>query len=147
MTRMFVLLCALAACSPSLSAQSVAPPGRSARLDPVKGFWGTKSYRVEISQGVALAMTCYHGGPCQRVRVISDNPAIAEARLASLGVLQASSWTDAATASALVIVGKAPGTTRVHVSTADGGREIAVTVIAPPVINAQKAAAPATATR
>lgn len=51
--RLAVLVALAAGCAPTLDARSAAPPGRSARLDPVKGFWGTKSYRVQVSTGVA----------------------------------------------------------------------------------------------
>ena len=121
-----------AGCNPVLVAQSAAPPGRSARLDEVRGFWGLKSYRMELSQGVALALTCYQGGPCEKLSVVSDNPAIAEVRRASLGTLERSGIYNQAPAAALVVVGKAPGTTRVRVRSKDGHRDIVITVVAPP---------------
>ncbi len=139
MTRRALPLAAAAAClvlaagcNPFLVAQSAAPPGRSARLDEVKGFWGLKSYRMELSQGVALALTCHHGGPCEQLSVVSDDPAIAEVRRASLGTLERSGMFGQATAAALVVVGKAPGTTRIRVRSKDGHRDIAVSVIPPP---------------
>ena len=85
----YLLLLALIACNPHIYQQSAPPPGRSARLDSVDGFWGVKRYRLEISQGVALALTCEQGGPCEKTRVVSDNPAIAEVRPASLSALEA----------------------------------------------------------
>lgn len=124
----------LGGCGPTLTAQSPAPPGRSARLDEVNGFWGVKSYRMELSTGVALAVTCYHrGGPCKNPIVTSDDPAIAEVHSASLGTLEQSGIANQQTSSAVVIVGKAPGTTKLHVHTNRGRREVAVTIIAPPV--------------
>ena len=123
---------ALAACNPVLVAQSAAPPGRSARLDEVRGFWGLQSYRMELSQGVALALTCYQGGPCEKLAITSDDPAIAEVRRASLGTLERSGFYGQATAAALVVVGKAPGTTHIRVRSKDGHRDIAVTVVPPP---------------
>src|SRR5688572_32861196 len=88
------MLIALAACNPYLTQQSVAPPGRAARLDEVTGFWGTvKHYRLEISEGVALALTCNKGAPCERVNVVSEDPAIAEVRPASLAKLESSPYT------------------------------------------------------
>ena len=121
------------ACDPYLYAQSVAPPGRSARLDEVKGFWGLKYYRLELSRGVALAITCNEGAPCEHVRAVSDNPAIAEVRAASLGVLEKEYWgKNAQPSSALVIVGKAPGSTHVHVTSKEGHRDVAVTIIGSP---------------
>jgi hypothetical protein len=121
-----------AGCNPVLVAQSAAPPGRSARLDEITGFWGVQGYRLEISQGVAIAVTCHRGGPCEQLSVVSDDPAIAEVRRASLGVLEQSGLYNQATAAAVVIVGRSPGTTRVHVRSKDGGRDIAVRVIPPP---------------
>ena len=86
-----LLAAALAAgCNPTLSAQSLAPPGRAARLDTIDGFWGIKGYRLELSKGVAIAVTCNHGGPCGKLRVSSDDPSIAEVHDASFGVLQPS---------------------------------------------------------
>ncbi len=130
-----ILLAALAsACSPNLTAQSFAPPGRAARLDEVTGFWGSiKSYRLELSQGVALAFTCSRGGPCEHETVVSDDPAIAEIRPAALGVLERSGQDNQATAAASIVVGKRPGTTHVHVHAEEGDRDIAVTVVPPPV--------------
>jgi len=126
-------LLGFAACAPMLSAQSAAPPGRSARLDEVHGFWGIKSYRIELSQGVALAVTCTDGGPCQRLRVTSENPAVAEVHDAALGLLQPNGYAgNQATAAALVVVGKAVGTTLLHLSTSSGGRTIKVTVTPQP---------------
>jgi hypothetical protein len=137
MTRMTFLLAALglAACNPYLTQQSVAPPGRSARLDEVTGFWGTvKHYRLEVSEGVALALTCYEGGPCEKLSVVSDAPAIAEVRPASLARLQGNVYATAhqQPAAAFVVVGKAPGTARLHVTAKEGKRDVVVTVIGPP---------------
>jgi hypothetical protein len=128
MSRALILL-ALAACNPTLTQQTVAPPGRSARLDSVDGFWGTRSYRLEVSNGVAVALSCYRGGPCEHMQATSDDPAIAEVRPASLSALHPYAQQPAA---AFVIVGRAPGKTTVRVSAAEGKRRIEVTVLAPP---------------
>ena len=137
---------ALAACNPYLTQQSVAPPGRSARLDPVNGFWGLKHYRLELSEGVALALTCEHNGPCEKPNILSEDPAIAEVRLASLAALERVGLDANAPSSAFVVVGKAPGTTKIHVKVGKRKRDVVVTVIAPPgPPNAQTAATPATA--
>lgn len=143
----FLVALALAAgCKPTLSAQSLAPPGRSARLDANEGFWGIKSYRLELSRGIAIAVTCNYGGPCAKLHVTSDDPAIAEVRDASFGVLQPNGGpsyapNNQATATAFVVVGKAPGTTKLHVKTDDGGRTIHVTIAPPPPLAAQTTAA------
>lgn len=136
-----LVLVALAACTPYLTQQSVAPPGRSARLDEVKGFWGLERYRLEISEGVALALTCYRGGPCEKTSVTSDNPAIAEVRPASLAALQPAGHAGFAPASAFVVVGKARGTTTLRVTAKEGSRIVTVTVIAPPAPASTQAAA------
>jgi hypothetical protein len=139
--KYLLLALALAACNPYLTQQSVAPPGRSARLDAVTGFWGLKRYRLELSEGVALALTCNQGAPCEKTHVISDDPAIAEVRPASLSALERVGWTSNAPSSAFVVVGKAPGTTKLHVTAKEGKRDVIVTVIAPPPPpNAQTAA-------
>jgi hypothetical protein len=128
-----VLAVTAAACAPSLSARSPAPPGRSARLDEVSGFWGVKSYRLEVSAGVAIAIQCYRmGAPCEKLEIRSDEARIADVRLASLGTLEPSGFTNRAPAAAFVIVGRTPGTTKVRVQTKGKGREITVTVVAPP---------------
>jgi hypothetical protein len=138
-----VLALPLGGCNPYLTQQSVAPPGRSARLDEVRGFWGLKHYRIELSEGVALALTCNQGTPCEKTRVISDDPAIAEVRPASLSALERVDFTINTPASAFVVVGKAPGTTKLHVTAKEGKREVVVTVIGPPPpANQQTVAAP-----
>jgi hypothetical protein len=126
------VILALSACNPYLQAQSAAPPGRSARLDEVDPFWGLKYYRIEISRGVALAVTCNQGGPCEHVKVVSDSPAIADARAASLGVLERNGMFNQATSAAVVIVGKAPGKAHLHLTAAEGERDIYVMVVDAP---------------
>lgn len=127
------VIVAMSACNPYLRAESPAPPGRSARLDEVTNRWGViKSYRMELSQGVALAMTCYYGGPCEKMKVTSDNPNVADVRPASFGVLEHNGLAGTATASAVVIVGKTPGSTKLHLTSKEGDREIVVTIIEQP---------------
>lgn len=127
-------LLSLGACNPYLAQQSVAPPGRSARLDEVRGFWGLKRYRLQVSEGVAVAITCTEGGPCENLKLLSESSTIAEVRTASLAALQAQGFHDhhPQPASAFVIVGKSAGTTRVRVSAKEGSRVIDVTVVPPP---------------
>jgi hypothetical protein len=126
------LALAAAACNPTLMGRSTAPPGRSARLDEVHGFWGIKSYRLELSVGVAFALSCHKGGPCEKMVIVSDDPAVAEVRTASLAQLEPSNAYNQATTSAAVIIGKAPGTTHVLVRSKGGHRDIAVTVVPAP---------------
>jgi hypothetical protein len=126
-------IAAVAACHPILTAESPAPPGRSARLDAVTGFWGIQSYRLELSQGVALAVSCSYGGPCEKLTAVSDDGSVAEVRAASLQTLRPAGAMNQQAAAAVVIVGKAPGTTTIRLRSKDGGRDVQVTVVAPPV--------------
>ncbi|MBV8758952.1 MAG: hypothetical protein JO257_16815 [Deltaproteobacteria bacterium] len=135
-----LLLVALAACNPTLTVQSPQPPGRIARMDPVRTFWGLQRYRLELSRGVAIALTCDLDGPCEHMQVVSDDPAIAEVRPASLGVLQQGGLDGEQTSAALVVVGKAPGATRLHVRSKGKERDVVVTVVAPPEPGALTAA-------
>lgn len=132
---------ALAACDPHLVAQTPSPPGRTARLDAVQTFWGIDHYTLTLSQGVAFALTCEHGGPCKDVKATSENAAIADPRRGSLARLagahatyanNANDFMNRQTVETTVIVGRSVGTTRVHVKTSDGERMIEVTVVAPP---------------
>ena len=128
------VILAMTGCAPHLVAQSAAPPGRSARLDEVRGFWGNvKSYRIELSAGVALAVNCHQAGPCEQVNVTSDDPRIAEVRAASLGTLERNGLENQATSTGVVVVGKGSGKTMLHLRTKRGKREIAVTIVPPPI--------------
>jgi len=130
---MVIALLAVTACHPMLMAESTAPPGRSARLDAVNGFWGVKSYRLELSQGVALAVSCTYGGQCEKLVATSDDTAIAEIRAASFEALRPAGYTgNQQPASAVVVVGKAPGTTTIRLRSKDGDRDLRVTVVPPP---------------
>lgn len=135
--RLLVLLLALtglAACNPYLTQQSIAPPGRQARLDEVRGFWGLQHYRLKLSEGVALALTCDRNGPCENVKAVSANPAIAEVRPASLSKLEPIGITQQiqTPSAAFVIIGKSPGRTSVHLESREGARDVIVNVIASP---------------
>ena len=142
--KKLLFLILLAGCDPYVLQQSVAPPGRSARLDEVNGFWGLKHNRLELSEGVALALTCNEGSPCEKVNVISEDPAIAEVRPASLSALEKIGYSTSGPqmpASAFVVVGKAPGKTTLHLRAKEGKRDIVVTVVAPPPPPNQQTAA------
>ncbi|HEU0029028.1 MAG TPA: hypothetical protein VFQ53_00255 [Kofleriaceae bacterium] len=120
-------------CGPYLSMQSSAPPGRTARLDEVRGFWGLKGYRVELTEGIALAVSCEEGGPCEKMTIKADDPKVVDVRTASFGVLDRNAYTGAiGSSTAFVLVGKARGATNLHLKTKDGSRVIAVTIVAPP---------------
>ena len=139
----YLLLLVLVACNPYVYQHSAPPPGRSARLDRVDGFWGLKRYRLEVSQGVAVALTCQQGGPCEKVKVVSDNPAIAEVRPASLSALATAGYAEQQPWSAFVVLGKAPGVTKLRVYARKGKREIDVTVVTAPTQGAKVASSSA----
>ena len=130
---MVVTLALLAgACGPTLIAQSTPPAGRVARLDPVNGFWGLKSYRLELSSGVATALACYRGAPCAQLDVKSDSPNV-EVRKASIGQLERNAYTGAAQpTSGFVVIGKSPGPANLVVRGSGKTRTVAITVVAPP---------------
>ncbi len=116
-------------CSPTLTAQSVAPPGRTALLDENHGH-----YDLDLSQGVAIAIACYYEGPCKNVVVSTEDASIADVKGASFGALQ-NQWTGGSYSNAgIVVIGKAPGKTRIKVKTKDGNKTINVVVLAPPVV-------------
>jgi hypothetical protein len=133
-SRALVLIAiATTGCLPSLAAESSAPPGRAARLDVDTDFWGQKHYRLELSHGVALAISCEYGGPCEKLVATSDNPAVAEVRPASLTALRPAGYDgNRQPAAALVIVAKAPGATMIRVRSKAGGRDVPVMVVAAP---------------
>lgn len=132
-----ILALAATGCLPTLTAESTAPPGRTARLDAVNGFWGVKGYRLEVSQGVVLAISCDYFGPCEKLAASSDDAGVAEVRPAALTALRPAFQANQQTAAAVVVVGKAPGATTIRVRTKDGGRDIRVTVVPPPTLAAR----------
>lgn len=131
-TLFLVLVMLASACGPTLVAQSAPPAGRVARLDPVNGFWGLKSYRLEVSTGVAIALACYRGAPCEHLDVKSDSPNV-EVRKASIGQLERQAYTgNAQPTSGFVVIGKTPGPANLVVRGSGKTRSVAVTVVGPP---------------
>jgi hypothetical protein len=123
-------------CSPVLSAQTLPPPGRIASFDENDGH-----YDLDLSQGVAISISCYHDGACKDVVVSTADEKVADVHGASIGAnaLNAGIVQSApqmryttATTSAFVIVGKSPGKTKVKVKTRKGSKTINVNVLAPP---------------
>ncbi|MFT3692436.1 MAG: hypothetical protein QM831_04795 [Kofleriaceae bacterium] len=141
-TLVLALLVVLQACNPTLMVESPSPPGRVARMDSVDNWLGiTQWYRLEITAGVAVALTCNNGSPCEHMTITSPDPKIAELRNASLSALKKtspySSLPQQQTAAGLVVVGKTPGKTTLHVKTEhQGERDIVVTVVAPAIAGA-----------
>ena len=126
-----IALASLPGCELFLDARSPSPPGRTARLDEVNGFWGLKGYRIEVSHGAALVIACV-GDPCTRASVTSEDPAIAEVRHATLGALEHAWDGTHAAPGAFVVIGKTPGATAIHVVSGKHRRDVPVTVLAPP---------------
>ena len=108
-------------CHPSLYAESSPPPGRLGRFDPISNFWGVQGYRLELSQGIAIAIACSDDDQCENLVATCDNPAIADIRKV-----------ENQQSDTVVIVGKAPGTTVVHMRTKNDGRDIKLTIVPPP---------------
>ncbi len=133
---LLVMLATSSGCGPTLIAQSAPPAGRVARLDPVTGFWGLKSYRLEVSTGVAIALACYRGAPCEHMDVRSDSQNV-EVRKASIGSLERHALSgDTQPTAGFVVIGKAPGTANLVVRGSGKTRLVAVTVVAPPAPSA-----------
>ena len=123
-----LLLPALVGCGPTLAAQSSPPPGRIASFEP-----NDDHYDLDLSQGVAIAISCYDDGPCKNVVVSTDDEAIVDVKGAAFGALEQNPYTyQTLTPAGVVLVGKHPGKTKVKVKTKDGSKTIHVTVIAPP---------------
>jgi len=128
-------------CGPVLNAQSLPPPGRTAAFESNDGH-----YDLAISQGVAIAISCYHDGACKNVVVSTDDAHTADVKGASVGVQALAAATNlvdrnairysTASTAGFVIIGKNPGTTKVKVKTSNGNKTINVKVIAPPVAGA-----------
>src|SRR5688572_29819077 len=131
MTRLAVLalVALVGACGPTLTAQSSPPPGRTAALEEIDDH-----YDLAISQGVAIAISCYHNGPCKDVVIATENASIADVKGAAFGILERHPYNPRATSTpaGVVIVGKAPGKTKVKLKTSDGSKTINVVVLAQP---------------
>ena len=132
-----LLVCVLGAsgCGPFLSAQSLPPPGRTAAFD-------ADDDHLTLSQGVAIVLSCYHGGPCRDVVVSTADASIADVKSASIGANALAAGAagaaeprySTATTAGFVVVGKHPGTTKVKVKTSKGTKTIRVDVVPPPSV-------------
>lgn len=131
MKRALLLALALAACGPTLSAQSGPPPGRIASFDA-----NDDHYDLDLSQGVAIAIGCHHDGPCKNVVVSTTDESIVGVKGASFGALDTAYGYGTVTPAGIVLVGRAPGKAKVKVKTAKGSKTIHVTVLPPPAIGA-----------
>jgi len=125
-------------CNPILLAESPAPPGRSARLDPVEGFWAVKSYRLELSQGAAkFAVSCSRGASVRAhdgdVRQPGESPRSARPRWRVLRAEHLRLWRRrAARGGGRHRRQGRRATTQLHVHAEQGDRDVAVTIIPQP---------------
>lgn len=111
MKRAAILFAGLLAigCSPQLSVITPAPPDRVVRLSH-------EADRIEVSEGVAIAVECYREGwPCKDVHASISEPAIAKVYPAHMSKLN-SGYYEQGNVSTMAIVGLAPGRTTVRVS-------------------------------
>ena len=126
MRSLVALALLVAACKPSLTALSVAPPGRT-------GWFDSEHRTLDVSPGVAIAFDCqkWNGGPCRRATAVSEHPEIADVVPAHLARREARMDWDATSMvppSSFVVIAHAAGTTAVRVRSDDGDRTLTVTV-------------------
>ena len=113
----------------TLSALTVAPPGKTAHLDD-------QDDTLDLSRGIAIGFECTSSedsyyGPCREGKVYVDNPDIAAAYTSFSDKLDPSYNGGAAGArakAAFIVVGLQPGKTQLTVDTKDGNVTLDVTV-------------------
>lgn len=125
------LLALTTGCDPiSVTALTVAPPGKTADLDDV-------SLELDVSKGIALGFECLantndYDGPCRNPRAKIDDENIAVVFSSYLDTL-VESYEDGASGprarTAFVVVGLQPGKTNLELITADGDIDVSVTVL------------------
>ena len=133
--KVAALVLALVGCGPTLAVHSSPPPGRIASFAA-----NDDHYDVDLSQGVAIAITCHDGGPCKNVVVSTTDASIVDVKGAAFGALERDPYRGAFTPAGVVLVGKSPGRAKVKVKTSDGSKTIHVTVLAPPASGAHSTA-------
>jgi hypothetical protein len=130
--KSIILLLALAAgCDPiSVTALTVAPPGKTASLDD-------ESLGLQVSRGIALGFECSANtqdylGPCRNARAKIGDESVALVFASYLDSL-ADSWDDGyagpRSRTAFVVVGLEPGDTTLELVTTDGDVDVSVTVL------------------
>lgn len=130
--RYALVLAALTAsgCTPSLYAVTPAPPTRVAELRTEVPVFSKNKHHAKLSVGVALGFNCVHGRPCTDMRTTIANPGIVKILPAHLAGLERDAFTrDSTPHSTLVMVGLAPGKTKVRLDTKQGNTIIHVTVL------------------
>ena len=130
MKQLIVLLALVAGCGDvQLAALTVPPPGKVAQLDAEK-------LTLSISRGVAFAFECTeynnYSGPCRDTTVSSADPAIAttfDSYLDELATAYDGGDLGPRSKSAFVVVGLAPGATKLTVATKEQDLTVDVTVL------------------
>lgn len=113
----------------TLSAMTVAPPGKTAHLDD-------DDDTLDLSRGIAIGFECTasedsYYGPCRETKVYVDNPDIAAAYTSFMDTVVESYNGGPAGArgrTALIVVGLQPGKTQMTVDTKDGNVTLDVTI-------------------
>jgi hypothetical protein len=96
------------ACSPYLSVVTPAPPNRVVRLNH-------ETDRIEVSEGVAIAVECYRqGSPCRGVVASVTDPTLVQVLPAHMSKLTRG-YGDEANVTTLALVGLKPGATKLRV--------------------------------
>ena len=96
-------------CGPSLTLVTPAPPNRVIEVD-------REHDRIEISEGVAVAVECHRDGPCKDVRAVSTSPEIVGVYPAHIAAVRDRwGYASEANASSLALVGMKPGRTTIKV--------------------------------
>jgi hypothetical protein len=121
-----VFLVALAAltsaCAPELYLVSPAPPTRVVTVNQ-------GSDRIELSEGVAVAVECLREGfPCKDVKATTDQPAVAKVFPAHIAQVHQGYYAQT-NVSSLALMGIRPGTTKLHVVADGSSTDYTVTVL------------------
>lgn len=113
----------------TLSALTVAPPGKTAHLDD-------EDDTLDLSHGIAIGFECTaseggYYGPCRDAKIYVDNPDIVAGYTSFMDTLDPS-YNDgpagARAKTAFVVVGLQPGTTQLTIDSKDGNVTLDVTV-------------------
>jgi hypothetical protein len=110
-------------CAPSLTLVSPPPPNRVIKVD-------RDHNRLEISEGVAVAIECHGvGGPCEDMKAIATSPEIIGVYPAHIAKIVHTGFDADTNAASLAIVGMKPGRTTLHVWSNGYTSEYVVTVL------------------
>jgi hypothetical protein len=112
------------ACSPTLTLVTPAPPNRIVAANH-------QDDAMTISEGVAVAVDCYHWttGACTGVRATTDDPNVARVLPAHIAKL-ADMYGNEKSAASLAVVGVSPGVTTLRVMLGKSTYNFTVTVVA-----------------